>query len=124
MKLSNGGSAQDRMDAAGIHDQQVLYLSPVHFGEDLETILSLPSPNGSSLLQILRRTEENTAQMGIICSAHDVLPVLQRFFRLPHQFWKDPGIKKEYKKFGKVSGIRFVLILWPIDYIMLFVHFS
>jgi hypothetical protein len=101
VKLSNGGSAQDRMDAAGIHDQQVLYLSPVHFGEDLETILSLPSPNGSSLLQILRRTEENTAQMGIICSAHDVLPVLQRFFHLPHQFWKDPGAKKEYKKFNK-----------------------
>jgi hypothetical protein len=54
VKLSNGGSAQDRMDAASVHDQQVLYLSPVHFGEDLETVLSLPSPNGSSLLQILR----------------------------------------------------------------------
>ena len=55
MRMKDGQGAEERLLAAELHDLQVAYLSPIHFGDNMEVVVSLPGPTGATLRHILEQ---------------------------------------------------------------------
>jgi len=80
--MKDGGRPEERLLAAELHDLQIAYLSPIHFGNDLEDVASLPGLTGVTLQQILEQKIASAASADTVCSSHDLQPIFRRFFQL------------------------------------------